>query len=164
MSVRRLSAEPEMRQSGAELVEEYLRLPDGWAAVGGVPTHLPPALGRVVDEFPGPAAPPSGDVLLSLAGTTLVGQVLLVRHDEISARIERLHVRDGWTRQGRGRELVDAALGLAADLGYRRVVLDVLPERRAAVRIYESFGFVPIDPYAEYPMPMLFMAVETRDH
>ncbi len=149
-----------MRAEGARLVEEYLRLPDGWAAAGGVPEVLPAFFDQLIEDYPGDAVPPDGDALLSMDAQGLAGQVLLVRHDAESAQVQRLHVRAGRQRQGRGLELMRAVLDLAGELGYGRVVLDVMAFRAPAVRLYEQLGFRPIEPYAERGVPSVFLAID----
>ena len=58
----------------------------------------------------------------------------------------------------------------ARDLGYRRVLLDVMAERTAAVALWAGLGFRACPPYRTYPFAMVFMEMhldggETRrDH
>ena len=87
----------------------------------------------------------------------VIGQVLLVRHDDHASRLERMSVVEKFQRQGVASQLVDAAAARVHVLGYRRVVLDVLAERSVAIRLYEAHGFAPIEPYADYGRPMVFL-------
>jgi GNAT superfamily N-acetyltransferase len=87
----------------------------------------------------------------------VTGQVLVVRHDDHAARLERMYVVEEFQRQGVASQLLDAAVAHARVLGYCRVVLDVLAERSVAMRLYEVHGFAPIEPYADYGRPMVFL-------
>ena len=153
--VRRLSEAPALREHGVTLVDAYLRLPDAWE--GAAPDALPPVLQQVVAGYPGRAVPPAGEVLVAEVDAMAVGQVLLVPHEPGGARLERMYVVEGQRGRGLGRLLLEDALAVAASLGHRRVVLDVMPERTGAFRLYRRQGFTPIEPYAENHRPMRFL-------
>jgi ribosomal protein S18 acetylase RimI-like enzyme len=51
-------------------------------------------------------------------------------------------VRFEWRRQGIGHRLLDACLSLAREAAIEKVELEVFSDNVAAVRLYESFGFV----------------------
>lgn len=46
--------------------------------------------------------------------------------------------------QGLGRTLIQTALAFAREAGYRRVYLETMPELEQAIRVYEKFGFAPL--------------------
>lgn len=94
---------------------------------------------------------------MALSADSVVGQVLLVRHDEQAARLERMYVVEDHQRQGVASELLVTALAEAHALGYRRVVLDVIAERVGAIGLYMRHGFAPIEPYADHGRPMVFL-------
>jgi GNAT superfamily N-acetyltransferase len=151
----RLSEVPKWRDVGVALLEEYLRLPDAWQ--GDVPDVLPGIYQAVVDGYPGEATPPGGDALLVEVADDVVAQVLLVPHTRGVGRFERMCVVERARGQGVGGFLIEKGLGLARSLGYRRVVLDVIAERDAALRLYGRYGFTPISAYADYGRPMVFL-------
>lgn len=153
-----LSREPAHTPQAVALLERYLRLPEPWPR--GVPAVLPRAFRAALNSFPGEACPPDGEVFLAMSGDEVIGQVLVVRHDDRSARLERMYVVEEFQRQGVASALLDAAVAHARVLGYRRVVLDVLAERSGAVRLYEARGFAPITPYADYGRPVVFLGRE----
>jgi GNAT superfamily N-acetyltransferase len=59
-----------------------------------------------------------------------------------TGRIRRVYVRSAWRNKGIGRALVSALVDHAGK-NFRRVRLRA--ENKAAARLYESMGFVPID-------------------
>lgn len=160
---RRLSRSPELRSAGARLAEEYIRLPDAWQWLGHVPDELPPVLAAAVSDYPSPAVPPDGDVLLITTADELLGQGLLVRHEAESARLEHIYVRAPFRQRGIATSLVEELISLARQLGYDRVLLDVMVTRTEAVRLYERLGFRSVEPYATYDVPMHFMGLDLCD-
>jgi GNAT superfamily N-acetyltransferase len=156
IDVALLSRTPAHAPKAVALLERYLRLPDAWPR--GAPAVLPPAFQALLRSFPGAACPPSGEVLMATSDDdNVIGQVLLVRHDDYASRLERMYVVKESQRQGVATQLLDAAVAHANVLGYRRVVLDVLADRSGAIRLYEAHGFAPIKPYADYDRPMVFL-------
>ena len=71
------------------------------------------------------------------------------------AEIKRLFVRPKERKAGLGKALVTAVIACAKHLGYGELKLDTLPEMKAAIALYESFGFAPIPPYGSHPYPGL---------
>jgi putative acetyltransferase len=57
-----------------------------------------------------------------------------------------MYLAPGHRGHGLGKRLLRHALGRARQLGFRRVELETLSVLRAAVRLYESFGFRPFVP------------------
>jgi len=67
--------------------------------------------------------------------------------------MKRLYVRPAGRAHGTGRALAEAAIRFAGERGYRRMVLDTLPEMRRAQDLYRALGFHPIPPYRFSPVP-----------
>ena len=143
------------------LLNDYLRLPDGWAHLGGVPAQFPPELADLVSRFPGSAVPPDGETFIASSGQALVGIVMLAKYDAYTAHMKRLYVSPLVRRQGIGQRLTIACIEWAATFGCSRVALDVLPARVGAIALYESLGFWDTSPWTSYPMPMRFLSRST---
>ena len=112
-----------------------------------------------VAGLPGRYAPPTGCLLLALEGTTPAGCVALRDLGGGICEMKRLYVPPPFRSRGAGRLLVAAVLRRAEGLGYRRMVLDTLPEMGAAIALYEGFGFVATAPYWGHPTAhAVFMA------
>ncbi|HEX3458841.1 MAG TPA: GNAT family N-acetyltransferase, partial [Candidatus Baltobacteraceae bacterium] len=70
----------------------------------------------------------------------LAGCVAVSEIDLETAVLKRLFVRSGYRGVGAARALVESALSLLRERGYRRVVLDTEKERlRPAYELYRSF-------------------------
>ena len=70
-----------------------------------------------------------------------------------TAEMKRLYVRGAHRGTGLGRALAETAIRAARDAGCTRIVLDTLPQMRAAQVLYQALGFRPIAPYLETPTP-----------
>ncbi|HYG54186.1 MAG TPA: GNAT family N-acetyltransferase [Burkholderiales bacterium] len=97
------------------------------------------------------AALPEGYESLLLADGR--GCVALRRIDAATAELKRLYVRPSHRGTGLGRGLLEAAIAVARERGYRRVVLDTLPSMAEAHGLYQRFRFREIPPYLAAPTP-----------
>jgi GNAT superfamily N-acetyltransferase len=96
-------------------------------------------------------------VLLAIYRSAVVGLGEVVPVDGATCEFKRVHVVAEHQGFGIGKLLARTLLDEAHDLGYVRVVLDVLPSRRRALALWRSVGFAEVDPYRSYPIPMVFM-------
>ncbi len=106
-----------------------------------------------LSDLPGPYAPPRGALLVARAGVEPAGCAALRALDDGVGELKRLYVRPSARGLGIGRRLVEEAISLAAELGYRRLRLDTTPEMAAAHELYRSLGFREIEPYRHNPVP-----------
>jgi RimJ/RimL family protein N-acetyltransferase len=79
-------------------------------------------------------------LLVADAGGQLVGQLGLVLARYGVADLGML-VADGWRRRGVGSGLLRAGIDWARQAGAHKVALQVWPHNRAAIALYERFGF-----------------------
>jgi putative acetyltransferase len=106
-------------------------------------------------QLPGEYAPPRGALLLAKVDGALAGCCALRPADAVdypnAAEMKRLYVRQAYRGQGIGRQLTDAILDVARQLGYSCVLLDTLSDMEAARAMYEDMGFKEIPPYYHNP-------------
>jgi GNAT superfamily N-acetyltransferase len=81
------------------------------------------------------------------------GCVVLRLLDRQTAEMKRLYVRAAHRGKGFGRVLAQAAIDAAREAGCTRIVLDTLPQMRAAQMLYNDLGFRKTDPYLPVPTP-----------
>ena len=74
------------------------------------------------------------------AGGELVGQLGLALASYGVADLGML-VADGWRRRGIGSALLRAGIDWARQAGVHKIALQVWPHNRAAIALYERFGF-----------------------
>lgn len=103
--------------------------------------------------LPGLYAPPRGSLLLARANDAVPAGCVAMRPLSASiCEMKRLFVRPGFRRHGLGRQLADRIIADARASGYSLMRLDTLPAITAALRLYESMGFVRCAPYYETPL------------
>jgi GNAT superfamily N-acetyltransferase len=97
-------------------------------------------------------APPSGSLLPALDGDSPAGCVAMRDLGAGTCEMKRLYVAAEFRGWGVGRSLVEQVIQRARQVGYRRMVLDTVPQMVEAIALYRSFGFVETSPYRECPV------------
>ena len=88
-----------------------------------------------------------GAIFMAKAGAAAVGCCAAIPHDGEAIEVAKLAVDPAAQGQGVGRRLVHAALLFGVERGFRRAVLTSSHKLVAALRLYESVGFL----YREMP-------------
>ena len=117
---------------------------------------------RELSGLPGEYVPPAGRLLLAYEESELAGCVALREIDEGVCEMKRLFLRDQFRGRGLGRQLIEAILREARQIGYRRIRLDTLPPKmNDAIALYRSYGFKEIASYYDNPVPgAIFMELD----
>jgi len=103
-------------------------------------------------SLPGCYAPPRGRLLIAWVGDEAAGCVALRPLAEDVCEMKRLYVRPEFRGSGIGKQLAEAIIVEARQIGYAIMRLDTVPKLQAATRMYESLGFVRRDAYYETPV------------
>ena len=107
-------------------------------------------------SLPGEYGAPRGCLLLAWVDGALAGCCALRPLDNCdypnAGEMKRLYVRKAFRGFGLGRELAEAALDGARQIGYTSVLLDTLDDMEAARALYTDLGFVEIPPYYHNPL------------
>lgn len=118
---------------------------------------------RELAELPGAYAPPRGELLIASVDGVPVGCVALRPIDDETCEMKRFTVSVAFRGRGIGRNLAEAIVAAARRIGYRRMRLDTHPTMNAAIALYRSIGFRPIDPYRSIPnRENLFLELDLR--
>jgi len=96
---------------------------------------------------------PSGDLLIGLDADRIVGCVAVRKLDDGVCEMKRLYVRPEARGTGLGRQLAQAIIVVAKELGYSIMRLDTLDSLKGAMHLYEMLGFRTTGPYYENPLP-----------
>lgn len=108
---------------------------------------------RELATLPGDYVPPGGRLLIAWHHEKPVGCIALRRADASTGEVKRLYVRAEARGRRTGRRLVEQVIAAAKEIGYRRLVLDTLPQMSEALALYRSFGFREIAAYYVNPLP-----------
>lgn len=104
---------------------------------------------RVMAEFLKVRAEPSNSSWVVEREGRILGSLLLMREDELTARLRLLYVEDEARRLGLATTLLKTALEFARNAQYQRVILFTTGSNLAARRIYMRLGLAII---AEEPL------------
>jgi GNAT superfamily N-acetyltransferase len=75
--------------------------------------------------------------------------------------MKRLFVRPAFQGRGSGRRLAEMVIAEARTIGYSTMTLDTLPFMHAAIRLYETLGFVRRPAYYATPLQeTIFMELQ----
>src|SRR3954468_10550286 len=100
-------------------------------------------------ELPGCYAPPRGRLLVAWVGDDAAGCVALRPLDGDACEMKRLYVRPRQRGGGVGKQLAEAIIAEARQIGYAVMRLDTVPKLAAATRLYETLAFVRRSAYYE---------------
>jgi putative acetyltransferase len=103
-------------------------------------------------NLPGSYAPPQGRLLLALDAGTPAGCAAFRPLSNGVCEMKRLFVREAYHGRNIGRSLATRIVSEARAAGYTAMVLDTLPHMTAAIRLYESLGFVRRPAYYDTPL------------
>ena len=98
-----------------------------------------------------PMAAPSGVFVLARIGDDVAACGGVQRHDDDTGEVKRMWVAPGWRGTGLGRRMLAELERRAAELGFRRVVLDTNGTLDEALALYGSSGYAAIDRYNDNP-------------
>jgi putative acetyltransferase len=105
-----------------------------------------------LENLPGEYAPPRGRLLLARSDGDVAGCIALRPVTNEVCEMKRLYVRPEFRAAGVGRLLAERLIADGRAMGYRRLCLDTLPSMSKAQRLYESLGFIDIQPYRHNPI------------
>jgi GNAT superfamily N-acetyltransferase len=160
------------------LVATAIEVPDAQALVFEYMASTQREAGRAVpatiDQLPGvlhtecadlaSAYQPPGALLLAYHHHEPIGCVgLKPMSPPGTIEVKRLNVRPTHRRGGVARTLMHHAHRHAAQHGFTRLVVDVMPTRTHVVDFHRQLGYTEAEPYpAESPDPMIYMERPTN--
>jgi len=134
----------------AEQIEQVRRLFREYAEGTGACQCLQGFVTEIAG-LPGQYAPPTGRLFLADVDSRPAGCVALRSLDERICEMKRLYVRPEFRGRQLGRQLAQATIADARQIGFRAMRLDTLASMVAARGLYERLGFRPIPRYNDTP-------------
>lgn len=102
---------------------------------------------------------PGGEIFVALEKETVIGTCAILRIDATSVEIVKLAVAPLAQGRGIGRQLMVKAIQFAQASGVHKITLVSNKKLAAAIRLYESLGFVhqPLPEHIEYATADIYM-------
>lgn len=112
--------------------------------------------------LPGKYAAPDGRLYIVEIDGVPTGCVAMRKLEDGICEMKRLYLRDSARGLGIGNKLIETLVAEARAIGYTKMRLDTYPAKMGkAVKLYESRGFRPIEPYYASPdAGLLFMELD----
>ena len=101
----------------------------------------------VLDDPNGKIIRKGGKILFARLGEEILGTCALVRFSDDIVMLEKMAVTSRSRGKGIGRELMDAALEKAREMGAEEIYLMTSPLLKPAIRLYENTGFERTNKY-----------------
>jgi ribosomal protein S18 acetylase RimI-like enzyme len=160
ITIRRLADNESDVALGQSLVREYVAATAEEVALPGAPADIEAFRPYIPDwdDFAGRFLHTGGGFVVADVDGELAGSVGVTPIDGTVCEMNRLWVREPFRRAGVGRALAEASMALAVDLGFTRMILDVVPTRTNAIALYRSMGFGDAELMHEYAFPMVGLA------
>jgi len=90
---------------------------------------------------------PTGAILLYKEEEAFAGCVAIRDKGAGIAELKRMYLKPGFQKRGIGKALLEKALEMAKELGYRKIRLDTLASMTSAIHLYRTAGFYDIEAY-----------------
>jgi len=111
--------------------------------------------------LPGAYAMPEGRLLLAEIEGRPAGCIGVRRISEGSCEMTRLYVAPAERGHGIARALVLAAIQAAKEIGYKQLLLSILPNMRMAAKLFRELGFYEAPAYCPTPVEdTVFLALD----
>lgn len=159
INLRTLSAE---NRAELEHVRQFFRNYAAWLGVDLSFQNFE----QEMASLPGTYAEPEGRLFFAEVAGQPAGcvGVRAIPDSESVCEMKRLYVEPQFRGLGVGRELALAAIKAAKDMGYRKLMLDTLPNMRMAVKLYRELGFMEAPSYYQTPIEgTMFLALDLEN-
>ncbi|MDR3215923.1 MAG: GNAT family N-acetyltransferase [Clostridiaceae bacterium] len=97
-------------------------------------------------------APPAGRLFVAEYGDEIAGCAALRPFGNGKCEMKRMYIAPHLRGKGIGKLLAQEIISAAKEIGYKAILLDTIPQLKAAVSMYKSMGFQEISPYRENPL------------
>lgn len=96
---------------------------------------------------------PEGELLVAVDNAdTVIGMVAYHKHTNDRCEMKRLYVKPETRGMHLGELLVKEIIDHARQAGFKEMVLDTIVPLKAAIGLYQKYGFLECEPYYNNPM------------
>lgn len=95
---------------------------------------------------------PHGRLYIAYIGGKAAGCIAFRKLNNTECEMKRLYIRPRYRKMGIANALANKLINEAKKAGYQYMLLDTLPELKAALYLYEKLGFYRIPPYNDSPV------------
>ena len=159
LTLRTLSAED---AQVLEHVRQFFRNYAGWLGVDLSYQNFE----QEMASLPGAYAAPQGRLFYAEVDGRPAGCVGVrpLNDSDGVCEMKRLYVAPEERRRGIGAALALAAIKAAKEIGYRKLIIDTLPNMRMAVKLYRELGFTEAPNYYQTPVEgTMFLALDLEN-
>jgi carbonic anhydrase len=159
LTLRTLSAED---AQALEHVRQFFRNYAGWLGVDLSYQNFE----QEMASLPGAYAAPQGRLFYAEVDGRPAGCVGVrpLNDSDGVCEMKRLYVAPEERRRGVGAALALAAIKAAKEIGYRKLIIDTLPNMRMAVKLYRELGFTEAPNYYQTPVEgTMFLALDLEN-
>jgi len=96
-------------------------------------------------------ATPLGGIILCRNNQEFIASVAIRKIDTEIAELKRMYVKPAFQKRGIGKKLLEEAVLLASQSGYKKIRLDTLSNMTPAIDLYKRNGFYEIPAYYYNP-------------
>ncbi len=117
-------------------------------------------------SLPGAYAEPQGRLFFAEVNGQPAGCVGVrpLSSGDAVCEMKRLYVEPTFRGTGAGRQLALAAIKAAKEIGYKKLMIDTLPNMRMAVKLYRELGFNEAPAYYQTPIEgTMFLALDLEN-
>ena len=143
MILLRKASQPREFELGVALFKEYAAQIDIDLSFQNFAQEL-----KTIDTQYGP---PFGCLILVYHEKDVIGCFGIRRLDPAIGELKRMFIRPQFRNQGIGKIMLQKAIKMGTELGYKKLRLDTLPSMKAATNLYQSLGFYEIEAYRDNP-------------
>jgi ribosomal protein S18 acetylase RimI-like enzyme len=94
---------------------------------------------------------PTGALIIAYVNSNAIAAVGIRQFEPQKAELKRMYTQPAFRGHKIGNHLLNKAIGIATELGYKQLLLDTLPEMEAAIKLYHKFGFKTTTSYRFNP-------------
>lgn len=125
-----------------ELADQFVRLNRAWIekyfAVEAADEKLFRSPRQIIED--------GGEIFFAQLGSKTIGTCALLKKNDYEYELGKMGVDEAFQGTGAGRKLLQHCIDHAKKNGFEKISLETNTKLKAAIKMYEKFGFLPVKP------------------